>query len=414
MTLMDAEVESQSPPNPDPAAEPSEASREAGGSTSQAAEGAKRAQPSPSAIDRNRVIYDSLNRGRSVDEARKDAATADPTQQTPGTPGEGETVSSADRMEAFDGLDSKTRQALSQTHLLPSAEAWNKAPPKWRESLISSAKQLLAQSSREFQRQRDAQGRFAPNDGQQQQTFENPAAGTAPAQAAPLEGAGSLPSPAGTQDVRAQRPAAAPATSQNPPADLMAPFKAFAEQLGDETLSKPFIEGYQGLINGVQQSFGQLQQQFQAELRQHEKINAYLIARAEASEEQHARETLGKEIPELTAGRTPAEKQAAAALWDKVRNQAQIFARASVDSGQPWSWGESLIMAGRAVLNPNIQTHAQRALANTRSATLAGSAERGTEEARPHRTLTKDELDRAKFAALEAGKSADQVRQEFQ
>lgn len=291
--------------------------------------------------------------------------------------------------------------------------------PAYRQQVQATARELVAHRTRSFQAQqqtqqggqpRDSQGRFAPadagaaayaNQGGQQAAQQQGASGTSQ----------------GTGDVRAQQGQSAPPTAAVAPAavvDYLAKLKQFAKGLGDDALAAPLVESVQELAQSFQQQLGQRDQQIQ-QLLASQTAGQYTAQRQFEAEAEKAYDVLSKDVPELkpAADASPADKQAAQQLWLTVDNAARQFFEASWRNGQPISWEQSLVQMGRALLNPNIQANAQRALAQTRTETLAGAPARGTGVTQPQRQMSRDDKDRAAFDALNAGGDPDQIRREL-
>src|SRR5208282_1071946 len=113
----------------------------------------------------------------------------------------------------FEGLDAKGRQALSQTHLLPDPEVWQRMDLATRANLLAASRELLGARSRDYQRAsekgkngdraRDEQGRFATQDTSKEagRQAEGQAAGR-DAAADAARSAADKPTPTATQGTR--------------------------------------------------------------------------------------------------------------------------------------------------------------------------------------------------------------------
>lgn len=290
--------------------------------------------------------------------------------------------------------------------------------PAYRQSVQATARELVAHRTRNFQAQqqaqqggqpRDSQGRFAPADAG---AAANANQGGQPA--AQQQGASGTSQ--GTGDVRAQGQSA-PTTAAVAPAavvDYLAKLNQFAKGLEDDALAAPLLESVQALANSFQQQLGTRDQQIQQLLEQ-QSANQYAASRQFQIEADKAYETLSQEIPELkpAADAPIAERQAAGQLWGQLDQMARAFMKASYDNGNPISWEQSLVQMGRSLFSSSIQTNAQRALAQTRTETLAGAPARGAGVTQPQRQMSRDDKDRAAFDALNAGGNPDQIRREL-
>lgn len=262
-------------------------------------------------------------------------------------------------------------------------------PAKYREALVTSARELIAGKTREFQRQaaqtapRNERGQFQPMPAAQQQA---PADNTQAGNGQGTQAQDSTTQQAGTQ-----------AANRANPTSLrgMEKLKKFAEELGPD-LAAPLLEGLQEIDGDRSAAL----QQMESRLTQVAQGSQYALQRLVAQEESTARATLAKEIPAVND----------AAKWDEVKANAKVFAQAAYSSGANFTWEDSLMKAGRALFSQDMQQQAQKKLAERRSTSLQGTPERGTEQAKPSRGMSKDDWDRAALEALESGKSVDDVR----
>lgn len=377
----------------------SQAGQESGGSTKQD-DSANRAQAADRQAEIDRRALAALDDGKSVDDARKMAREPEPAstpaQEGLGQPTQGEKPSgnAATQQQpadgtSYEGLDASARQALSQTHLLPDAESWKGMPAKFRDALVASARDLVAGRTRDFQRQaaqtapRNERGQFQPMPAPTQQ---------APADNTQANGQGTQ-----AQDSTKTPPAGTQADNRANPTSLrgMDKLKKFADELGPE-LAAPLLEGLQEIDGDRTAAFQQMEQK----LSQVAQGSQYALQRLVAQEESTARATLAKEIPAVND----------AAKWDEVKANAKVFAQAAYSSGANFTWEDSLMKAGRALFSQDMQQQAQKKLADRRTTSLQGTPERGTEQAKPSRGMSKDDWDRAALDALESGKSVEDVR----
>ena len=341
-----------------------------------------------------------------MDAAWKESRQSEPAPQAQGggegqTPGEKPAQPSAAEPSqggaqqqpsgtSYEGLDAAARQTLSQAHLLPDAEQWQKMPQKYRDNLVNSARELVASRTREFQSQaaqmapRNEQGQFAPR--------QQPATGQGTeqnrAQAATTQQATGTPSADGTQ-------ANGQGGQQQQTPRGLEKIRKFADDLGQD-LAAPLLEGLQEVEAANRESLTAMEQR----LTQVSQSSQYALQRLVAQEEATAKAALTKEIP--TAG-TP-EK------WAQVVKNARVFAKAAYDAGEQFTWEQSLLTAGRALFSQDLQQQAQRQLAERRSTSLQGTPERGTQQVKPERAMNKDDWDRAALEALDSGKSVEEVR----
>lgn len=262
-------------------------------------------------------------------------------------------------------------------------------PAKFRDALVASARDLVAGRTRDFQRQaaqtapRNERGQFQPMPAPTQQ---------APADNTQANGQGTQ-----AQDSTKTPPAGTQADNRANPTSLrgMDKLKKFADELGPE-LAAPLLEGLQEIDGDRTAAFQQMEQK----LSQVAQGSQYALQRLVAQEESTARATLAKEIPAVND----------AAKWDEVKANAKVFAQAAYSSGANFTWEDSLMKAGRALFSQDMQQQAQKKLADRRTTSLQGTPERGTEQAKPSRGMSKDDWDRAALDALESGKSVEDVR----
>lgn len=396
--------EGQSPAStPRESAEPSTQSGQEPSGKSQLDDSAKRAQAAERQDEIDRKALAALDEGNSVDSARKIAREPEPSATAAaggeGQHGEKPTGDAATQQQAasgtsYEGLDASARQTLSQAHLLPDAEAWKGMPPKYREALLTSARELVASKTREFQRQaaqtapRDSQGRFQPMPAEQQQAPQQttPASSQQAGQGTQAQSATVAP-PAGTQ--------AGTGTQASPQLRGMDKVRKFAEELGTD-LAAPLLEGLQELDGERSAEFKAMEQR----LTQVAQGSQYALQRLVAQEETTARATLAKDIPAVNDPQK----------WEQVKTNAKVFAQAAYNSGAQFTWEDSLVTAARALFSPDLQQQAQRRLAEQRTTSLQGTPERGTAQAKPSRAMSKDDWDAAALEALESGKSVEDVR----
>lgn len=397
--------EGQSPAStPRESTEPSTQSGQEPSGKSQLDDSAKRAQAAERQDEIDRKALAALDEGQSVDSARKIAREPEPSAAAAaggeGQHGEKPTGDAATQQQAasgtsYEGLDASARQTLSQAHLLPDAEAWKGMPPKYREALLTSARELVASKTREFQRQaaqtapRDSQGRFQPMPAEQQasqQTTQSGAAQAAAGSGTQAQSATVTP-PAGTQ--------AGNGTQTSPQFRGMDKVRKFAEELGTD-LAAPLLEGLQELDGERSAEFKAMEQR----LSQVAQGSQYALQRLVAQEETTARATLAKDIPAVNDPQK----------WEQVKTNAKVFAQAAYNSGAHFTWEDSLVTAARALFSPDLQQQAQRRLAESRTSSLQGTPERGTAQAKPSRAMSKDDWDAAALEALESGKSVEDVR----
>jgi hypothetical protein len=384
---------------------PSTQSGQEPGGKSQLDDSAKRAQAAERQDEIDRKALAALDDGQTVDSARKIARESEPSA-TAATGGEGQHgekpgldqrgTNPADSGTSYEGLDASARQTLSQAHLLPDTEAWKGMPPKYREALVNSARELVASKTRDFQRQaaqtapRDSQGRFQPMDpapaaGSSQQT--TPASSQQAGQGTQQAQSATVTPPAGTQ--------AGNGTQTSPQLRGMDKVRKFAEELGTD-LAAPLLEGLQELDGERSAEFKAMEQR----LSQVAQGSQYALQRLVAQEETTARATLAKDIPAVN---DPTK-------WEQVKTNAKVFAQAAYNSGAHFTWEDSLVTAARALFSPDLQQQAQKRLAEQRTSSLQGTPERGTAQAKPSRAMSKDDWDAAALEALESGKSVEEVR----
>lgn len=383
----------------------------------------KRAQAALSRDDLDAKAFELLEGGADRATVRKQLAAAQPPadgdsltgarEKQAQASGQAETRegSGGPEANAYEGLDAKARQALSQTHLLPDAEQWNKWTPAYRAALVNGARETLASRSREFQRQRDSQGRFVPAEqsaageqpGDDSQT--TPQSGVLRSNAAPPV---SQQQPAGTRDVRALQSPPGTAPGSQPQQDVLATFKTFAERVGDDTVTQPFIEGIEQLLKQL----GERDQHHAAALSQRDEQLRFVGQTIITQQENNAFVKLSAEIPELDAEKQtdPAQKQAAEQLREQVKENAMILARAAYNTGAKWSWEQCLLSSARMLLTQNVQRNAQQQLAQQRTDTLRSTPGRASAQSQPHRAVSKDDRDALVYQRLQNGESREQVR----
>lgn len=360
----------------------------------------KRAQPARTQADVDRDALALLDEGKSVDDVRKVVRAPEPKADADQKgEGEGSSRSAGQRSAVppekgatYEGLDDKARQALSQAHLLPDQDSWNQMPAPYRDALQQSAREIVAARTRDFQRQqqngRDDKGRFASDSTRAADAAEPPDSTLKEATAGTRD--------AGHAQQQRQEQGTAPAT---PPGQQLPKgwdkLKKVTDDLGDD-IGKPMLEGLQEILNPLQQENQQLRQQ----LAQTQQQSQYAMQQQIKSEEANARVELAKHDPALATDN---------ARWEAVKANGRVFAQAAFNSGQQFTWEDSLLKAGRALMTPDIQQNAQRQLAAKRQDSLARTPERGGAETMPNRARTAADRDRLALEALDSGKRVEDV-----
>jgi len=369
----------------------------------------ERAQTSEPTLDRDARALEILDGGASGHQARKELDQATPASVASAQPaGTGQETSELPPAASagYDGLASKDRQALSQTSLLPDQDTWNQFTPTVRQNLLVSAKRILGEKTRLFQRERaieqerNPRGQFSgsptstPAAAPSNQST-SPAAGTPTGQEqitqSPDGGGGHAGQPA-LRDVRAQDPeqgqraqAQAPVQPRQAAFDK---FRQFAQKVEDPQITDPLLEGLEDL-----------QKLHDEELQTRDKQVNYVTQRLIAREEKDARSVLASEIPNLT------DEQ-----FEGIKQRAKVFAQAAYSAGEAWTWEDALLQAGRASSSPNIRQAVQQELATKRRQTLSNTPERGTAQQRPHRAADKNDQDRMALELLDSGRTLSDVR----
>lgn len=339
------------------------------------------------ADDRDRRVFELLEGGTDAKDARTQARSttpsADEPRGEPDTPEASSERGSAGRAAPpaqYGTLDEGSYHALNRTGMLPTPGEWQEMPSHARGRLVSSAKALIKSRNDLYQREQAAQQQQASR-----QTTQ-PAAAAATTTSQPTshaqqqqEDAGAAGVGAGTADsARQAQPAA------NNGADLEALFAPLVDYFGgDDTLAQP-----------LKQAFVQQQQHYQAAITQIEAARMTETAVAAFDE-------LASEIPALA---DEPERLAVLPLALSLYQQQQASGQQLV------SFRKCVVDAARAKFLPNLQQQAQRNLLERRTATVKGSATRVGPNANTQRVKSDDEIEQAKWAALERGEDPKQVR----
>lgn len=310
--------------------------------------------------------------------------------------------SAATRDPAFAGLGDSSYQALSQTRLLPDAESWAQMPALTRANMVKAAKTILAERTRNFQASQALQQRG----GQQQaaadfddpevvtplEDKQEPAAGTRTV----AQGGSPKPTPA-----PARAPAAAPAKPADAP--VVDEFDTALSEL-EESLDEDTAARLRKTLTGLKAATTAQLESMKTELanRPVDPAVQYMLKQHIAGEERNAR----SQLDELAGSKVTDDQ------WKEIVANGRVFAQAAFSSQRDFTWEQSLVMAGRALLSPQFHQNAQRALAQNRSKSLKGTPERGTEVARPNRGGDVDR-DAVALELLDQGRTADDVKQEL-
>jgi hypothetical protein len=312
--------------------------------------------------------------------------------------------------DGYEGLDRRATQTLSQAHLLPDKEVWNKLTPEIRRTMLTSAKSVVSQRTKEFESQRQKErGEVAPA----------PVAALpsiAGRQAAPTPKTIQDPTPASTGKVDDGRPA--PSARVEPGKKIEERLAKFNAAFGDD--AKPVGE----LIAELQAdhaaalaerdnklaSFGQRMDQVtalqeQQKVVEQQRLEAHLLQVAETT-----RAACAKDMPVIG---TDDES------WAEVQTEASANFDAKYGSGRaipPGAWAKELQMVFRDKFWSDIHNEAQRKLATSSTRAIRQTPERpdspaATNRQESGRTLRERYVAAAKAAV--AGKDEDEVRREF-
>lgn len=264
-------------------------------------------------------------------------------------------------------------------------------PPSTQKALIASARNLLKQKGQISQQLGQGTKAEQTNDtddagGEEDQTAED-TGGTAgiPPQAAPQQPRG----------VRAQTQTAARPDAQ-PGLDAM--FQGISDVLGEEAV-KPLKD----LLSQQQQSLDLSKQ----ERAQYDRALQQQAARVDGMARLHF-------LPEEREAFKTLEGEAGGKIDGDKRNlilrNATIHFQASLSAPEPLTWKESLELAGRSILHPDIKQQAQAELIGRRKQALRASPAKGNLSTHPDRALSVEDRDHAAWEQLQAGRQAKDVR----
>lgn len=351
-----------------------------------------RAQSDAEAVDPDKVVFERLTAGEKAIDVRQNPKPADPSPTPSDQEQNAAAKSKAPATDAYEGSDPKGIDALRRAQLLPPGDVWASMPASTQKALIASAKNLLKQKGQISQQigQRatlaDDTNDSLDAEGVEDDSAQDPS-GTAghPPQAAPTQPRG-----ARAQTQPAARPEAQPGLDDA--------FKGLIEFAGEDAV-KPLRE----LIARQQETFAQQHRVTQAEYQQALQKQATVIDGIAKvyfmPQEREAFKTLESE-----AGKMDAPTRA------KILRNATLFFQASLSDSNPLDWQQSIEMAGRSILQPDIKQQAQAALIDRRKQALRATPSRGSGETRPTRALAIEDRDKAAMDMLRAGRDAKDVR----
>lgn len=388
---------------------------------------AARARTAAPTVDRDAEVFARLERGETAESIRQnpkppaDPSTAKPAKPKPQqerggtetTAAEGDETTNSEAEQSADdadgepyaGTDSKDLSALRRAKLLPDAETWKTMPASTKKAMAAAARRLLqtqGKLSQQIGQQRQQQARQQPAD-DTDQTFEDDLAPTGEEEDdqvddGDLDGTIEPPQSRQRRDVRAQtRPAARQGTSPTP-ASLDDVVKPLTEIVGPEAVEpvKAFLASQEKRALALQRQNQQLQALHQQQSQQMDGLARQFFQ----PQEREALKTLTTETGSaLTA---PQQQQ--------VLSNAVVFFEASANGGEPISWKEAVLLAGRSILKPDIQQQAQAKLLERRGQSLRNSPTRGQGNTRSQRALSPDERDREAFRMLDQGRSPAEIR----